>query len=95
MPKKTKTFGDNPLDNITNVPKNGRSPWDAAHPPVSYRLPKEIHRQAKQVADREGVPVSQLVAYALRDWLRRYERGEASLPVKEVTLARKEVDLGM
>ncbi|MBM3189690.1 MAG: hypothetical protein FJZ90_13315 [Chloroflexi bacterium] len=92
MPKKT--FGDNPLETLTGSLAKGYSPWDAAHPPVSYRLPKEIHRQAKQVAAQEGVPVSQLVAYILADWLRRYERGEVSLPVREVALARKEVDLG-
>jgi len=90
-----KTFGDNPLETLTGPLAKGRSPWDAAHPPVSYRLiPPEVHQRVLQVASQEGVPVGQVVAYALLYWLERYERGEAPLPIRESATAKREVALG-
>jgi hypothetical protein len=85
MPGKSKgKMGDNPLDALGARPTSPASTWDRKHRVTGYRLPREIADKVKDVAVREGVPISQVASYALADWLKRYEQGQAALPTREV-----------
>ena len=48
-------------------------------PRASYDLPAAMIAAVQDVAGREGVAQSDVVAYALADWLARYEAGEIDL----------------
>lgn len=86
-------LGDNPLEALGRVTTAAESTWDRRHPTTAYRLPPEIRDKVKDAARAEGVPISQLAAYALAEWLARYERGEAELPTREVVRTSKAVVL--
>jgi hypothetical protein len=95
MPSKAKgKMGDNPLsvlDVLGGVPTSPASSWDRRHRVTGYRLPPEIAEKVRDVAAREGVPISQVASYALADWLKRYEQGQAKLPTREVVTTGRAV----
>ena len=89
MPKTR--LGENPLDALVGSPTPERSGSDKhVHPAVTYRLPPELVEAMRSVARTEGVEISQVVAYALTTFLKRYRDGE-KLPTRPS--AKREVEL--
>ena len=91
MPKK-KTLGDNPLDTLIGRSPASEQPAGDRHKqkPTSFRLPEDVVAEIRTIAEQQGVEVSQVVAYALASFCKRYRDGEP-LPMRERTI--REVDL--
>jgi len=53
--------------------------------PATYRLPEELIDQLKEIATTERVKISELVTFALQNFVRDYETGEIVLPKAEPT----------
>lgn len=93
--KRRGKLGDNPLAALGTLSTSPSSTWDRKHRVTGYRIPREITEKIKAIAQQEGVPISQVASYALADWLRRYEQGQAALPTQEVVKASRAVVLPM
>ncbi len=51
--------------------------------PTTYRLPWELAEAIRDIADQEGVGISELAEWVLARFVRRYEAGELELPKAE------------
>ena len=51
--------------------------------PATYRLPEGLINQLKQISNTERVKISELVTFALQDFIQNYETGKVVLPKSE------------
>lgn len=67
------------------------SPSEEKYPRKTYRLLPGLHDQLKEIAEKEGVQINDLVRYILVNFVEQWKAGEVNLPVKEKTIEIKEL----
>lgn len=72
------------------IPKNEKkkATQKATNKPATYRLPETIIEELKNIADSERVKISDLVTFALQNFIQGYETGKIVLPKAEPSYYR-------
>ena len=89
-PRKRPKLTSEALDNFFAPTRRERPlpPYDQKYARHTYRLPDALHDKLREIADREGVGLNDLVRYLFQTFARQYEAGEVKLPVEEYVVTR-------
>ncbi|GEM_PF-2198843 len=89
-PKKRPTLDGDALDDLFAPTERKRTPppYDQKYTRRTYRITDELHEKLKQIAEREGVGVNDLVRYVLQTFVQDYHAGKIKLPVEEYVITK-------
>lgn len=89
-PKKRPKLTTEALDDFFAPTRRERPPppYDRKYARHTYRVTDSLHETLKEIAEREGVGLNDLVRYIFLTFIRCYESGEIELPVEEYVVTR-------
>jgi hypothetical protein len=84
-PKKRPKLTSEALDDFFAPTERRRTlaPYDVKYPRHTYRVRDVEHDKLKQIAEKEGVGLNDLVRYVFQTFIKEYEADEIDLPVEE------------
>lgn len=84
-PKKRPKLSEEDLDNFFAPTETRRveSPYDQKYARHTYRIRTALHQEIKEIAEKEGVGLNDLVRYILQTFVQQYQAGQIDLPVQE------------
>lgn len=84
-PKKRPKLSGEDLDNFfaPTETKHADSPYDQKYARHTYRIRTTLHQALKDIAEKEGVGLNDLVRYILQTFIQQYQAGQVDLPVQE------------
>ena len=89
-PKKRPTLNGETLDDLFAPTERKRTPppYDQKYTRRTYRITDDLHEKIREIAEREGVGLNDLVRYILQTFVQAYDAGEIELPVEEYVVTK-------
>jgi len=89
MGKKRQNLVDDTIGRLVGGEKPGRKKSAGGLDNYSVKLAPEDIQSLEQIADELGVSRHNLMQYAIRDLIRRWQRGERPTPTQEIKVRLK------